>query len=160
MPKDFLQGASLTPTFTSTFTSTFTINSKIVHLHLKKHPLQNRTNVQIKGGGGSKAFWTMLKKTALFLRVGFPNSSVDIYDKYIWCRRYIWYILYIFQWYIWYIIHLPVMVGDSGVGKSCLLDKFLDDSSTNNFISTIGVDIRSALSLTLFPRLGSTLGQL
>ena len=34
-------------------------------------------------------------------------------------------------------------VGDSGVGKSCLLDKFLDDSSTNNFISTIGVDIRS-----------------
>merc|ERR1712112_215877 len=36
-----------------------------------------------------------------------------------------------------------VMVGDSGVGKSCLLDKFLDDSSTNNFISTVGVDIRS-----------------
>jgi len=36
-----------------------------------------------------------------------------------------------------------VMVGDSGVGKSCLLDKFLDDTSTNNFISTIGVDIRS-----------------
>ena len=29
------------------------------------------------------------------------------------------------------------------MGKSCLLDKFLDDSSTNNFISTIGVDIRS-----------------
>lgn len=36
-----------------------------------------------------------------------------------------------------------VLVGDSGVGKSCLLDKFLDDSSTNNFISTVGVDIRS-----------------
>ena len=36
-----------------------------------------------------------------------------------------------------------LQVGDSGVGKSCLLDKFLDDSSTNNFISTIGVDIRS-----------------
>ena len=29
------------------------------------------------------------------------------------------------------------------MGKSCLLDKFLDDSSTNNFISTIGVDIRT-----------------
>jgi len=40
-----------------------------------------------------------------------------------------------------------VMVGDSGVGKSCLLDKFLDDSSTNNFISTIGVDIRSRLTV-------------
>lgn len=36
-----------------------------------------------------------------------------------------------------------VMVGDSGVGKSCLLDKFLDTASTNNFISTIGVDIRT-----------------
>ena len=42
----------------------------------KKHPLQNRTNVQSKrgGGGGSKAFWTMLKKTALFLKDGFPYS--------------------------------------------------------------------------------------
>ena len=38
----------------------------------KKHPLQNRTNVQIKGGG-SKAFSTMLKKTALFPRDGFPK---------------------------------------------------------------------------------------
>ena len=28
-----------------------------------------------KGGGGSKAFWTMLKKTALFLRDGFPNQK-------------------------------------------------------------------------------------
>ena len=26
-----------------------------------------------KGGGGAKAFWTMFKKTALFLRLGFPN---------------------------------------------------------------------------------------
>ena len=40
----------------------------------KKHPLQNRTNVQIKGGGGSKAFWTMFKKTSLFPRDGFPNA--------------------------------------------------------------------------------------
>ena len=40
-------------------------------------------------------------------------------------------------------LHNHFQVGDSGVGKSCLLDKFLDDSSTNNFISTIGVDIRS-----------------
>ena len=37
------------------------------------HSLQNRTNVQTKGGGGSKAFWTMFKKTALFLMDGFPN---------------------------------------------------------------------------------------
>ena len=36
-----------------------------------------------------------------------------------------------------------VMVGDSGVGKSCLLEKLLDISSKNTFISTIGVDVRS-----------------
>ena len=40
-------------------------------------------------------------------------------------------------------IPIFIQIGDSGVGKSCLLDKFLDDSSTNNFISTIGVDIRT-----------------
>ena len=39
---------------------------------IKKHPLQNRTNVQIKGVGGSKAFWTMFKKNALFSGDGFP----------------------------------------------------------------------------------------
>ena len=45
-------------------------------MRLKKHPLQNRTNVQIKGGGGgSKAFWTMLKKTALFSGDGFPKTD-------------------------------------------------------------------------------------
>ena len=43
----------------------------------KKHPLQNRTNVQIKGGGGAKAFWTMFKKTALFLQDGIPNKKGD-----------------------------------------------------------------------------------
>ena len=34
-------------------------------------------------------------------------------------------------------------VGDSGVGKSCLLEKFIDLSSNNAFISTIGVDVRT-----------------
>ena len=38
----------------------------------KKYPPQNRTNVQIKGGRGSKAFWTMFKKTALFWKEGIP----------------------------------------------------------------------------------------
>jgi len=36
-----------------------------------------------------------------------------------------------------------VMIGDSGVGKSCLLERFVDKESTNNWISTIGVDIRT-----------------
>jgi GTPase SAR1 family protein len=36
-----------------------------------------------------------------------------------------------------------VQVGDSGVGKSCLLEKLVDLTSNNAFISTIGVDIRT-----------------
>ena len=29
------------------------------------------------GGGGSKAFWTMFKKTALFLHDGFPKAATE-----------------------------------------------------------------------------------
>eukprot|EP00096_Caligus_rogercresseyi_P001100 TRINITY_DN11718_c0_g1_i1.p1 TRINITY_DN11718_c0_g1~~TRINITY_DN11718_c0_g1_i1.p1 ORF type:complete len:203 (+),score=86.67 TRINITY_DN11718_c0_g1_i1:43-609(+) len=36
-----------------------------------------------------------------------------------------------------------VLVGDSGVGKSCLLEKLIDSSSKNTFISTIGFVIRT-----------------
>mmetsp|Transcript_27356 Transcript_27356/g.49239 ORF Transcript_27356/g.49239 Transcript_27356/m.49239 type:complete len:206 (-) Transcript_27356:217-834(-) len=35
-----------------------------------------------------------------------------------------------------------VIIGDSGVGKSCLLLRFADDSFSENYISTIGVDFR------------------
>lgn len=35
-----------------------------------------------------------------------------------------------------------VLIGDTGVGKSCLLMRFSDDTFTESFISTIGVDFR------------------
>lgn len=35
-----------------------------------------------------------------------------------------------------------VVIGDTGVGKSCILLRFADDTFTDNHISTIGVDFR------------------
>lgn len=35
-----------------------------------------------------------------------------------------------------------VLIGDSGVGKSCLLLRFADDQFTDSYITTIGVDFR------------------
>ncbi|MED6220295.1 Ras- protein RABE1d [Stylosanthes scabra] len=40
-----------------------------------------------------------------------------------------------------YLIKL-LLIGDSGVGKSCLLLRFTDDTFTTSFITTIGIDFK------------------
>jgi small GTP-binding protein len=35
-----------------------------------------------------------------------------------------------------------LLVGESGVGKSCLIMRFVEDTFTDSFISTIGVDFK------------------
>jgi GTPase SAR1 family protein len=36
-----------------------------------------------------------------------------------------------------------LLIGDSGVGKSCLLLRFADDTYTESYISTIGVSLKA-----------------
>ena len=70
MPKDFLQGASLTPTFIQHFTVIILLPFLMLKIAFKKHPPQNRTNVQIKGGEGGRGVKGLLnnvQKNCTFL---------------------------------------------------------------------------------------------
>ena len=52
--------------------------------------------------------------------------------------------------------HKLLLIGDSGVGKSCMLQRFVDDKFTDAFYNTIGVDFVNIL-LSRKPRLSKSM---
>ena len=45
-------------------------------------------------------------------------------------------------------IFKTIIVGDSGVGKTCLLERFVDDRFLVDFATTIGVDFKLSVMQT------------
>ena len=46
-----------------------------------------------------------------------------------------------------------LLIGDSGVGKTCVLFRYADDTFNTTFISTIGIEVVQSLFIFIFTQL-------